>query len=143
MRRSIDPRTDRIAKKYKQYSLWIIAALMLLALFVMQIMRNTSFVTALAVTVIYSLVCNWVYGDCWKKIAQSSPVNLMRFYLAGSVLRLLLALTVFLIYLVVVRERQAVIGFAVIFAAYYVVLLAFDCIYFVRVEKKNNKTESE
>jgi hypothetical protein len=67
----------------------------------------------------------------------------MRFYLVGSVLRLLLALSVFLIYLVVVRKRQAVIGFALIFAIFYIVLLAFDCLYFVRVEKKINKIESE
>jgi hypothetical protein len=139
MRRSIDSGIDRVARKYKQYSIWIIAALMLLSLFVMQIMQDTALLKALVVTVIFSLVCNTVYGACWKKVAQSSPVNLIRFYLAGSVLRLLLVLTVFLIYFVVVREKHAVIGFAVIFAVFYIVLLAFDCIYFVRVEKKNIK----
>ncbi|MCH4182459.1 MAG: hypothetical protein WCS17_07255 [Prevotella sp.] len=143
MRRSLDTTIDRIARKYKQYSLWIIAALMLLSLFVMQVVQNTSLVTALTVTVVFSLVCNLVYGECWKRVAKSSSTNLIRFYLVASVLRLLLALSVFLIYLVVVRERQAVIGFALIFAIFYIVLLAFDCLYFVRVEKKINKTESE
>lgn len=139
MRRNVDSMTDRIAKKYNQYSLWIIGALMLLSLFIMQIIQNTSCVKALAVAVVFSLVCNFTYGACWKKVAQSSSMNLMRFYLVGSVLKMFSALTVFLVYLVIVRERQAVIHFAAILAVFYIVLLAFDCIYFIRVEKKINK----
>ena len=51
-------------------------------------------------------------------------------------LKMMAGVLVFLIY-VLVCDKQNILGFTVIFALFYVVLLVFDCIYFARVEKKN------
>ncbi|MCH3985432.1 MAG: hypothetical protein LKE55_04840 [Prevotella sp.] len=68
MRRSIDPRIDRIAKKYKQYSLWIIAALMLLSLFVMQ--SHAEYILVRLAYGVYSLV---VIG-LWRMLEEVAAV---------------------------------------------------------------------
>ena len=52
---------------------------------------------------------------------------------------MLLAFLVVLVYAFAVKDRTRVMGFVVVFMAFYIVLLAFDTIYFSKVEK-NNKT---
>jgi hypothetical protein len=64
-----------------------------------------------------------------------------KFYLAGSALRMLLAFLTILVYAIIVKERVMILSFAVIFMIFYLVLLAFDTIYFSKVEK-NNKTNN-
>ena len=93
-------------------------------------------VNPLIVSAIFSLVASTAYGEAWKAVAKSSPANLAKFYLAALVLKLMAGTLVFLIY-VLVCDRQNILGFTVIFALFYVMLLVFDCIYFARVEKKS------
>ena len=85
---------------------------------------------------IFSLVASTAYGEAWKAVAKSSPANLAKFYMAALVIKMIAGTLVFLIY-VLVCDRQNILGFTVIFALFYVMLLVFDCIYFARVEKKN------
>ena len=73
----------------------------------------------------------------WKAIASQSPTVMNNFYLAGSGFRMLLAFLTVVVYAMVVKERAMVIGFVVIFMIFYLVLLAFDTVYFYKVEKNN------
>ena len=50
---------------------------------------------------------------------------------------MLLAFLTVVVYAMVVKERAMVIGFVVIFMIFYLVLLAFDTVYFYKVEKNN------
>ena len=50
---------------------------------------------------------------------------------------MLLAFLVILVYALVTKDRKAVISFAAVFMVFYLVLLAFDTIYFSKVEKNN------
>ena len=56
---------------------------------------------------------------------------------SGSGFRMLLAFLTVVVYAMVVKERAMVIGFVVIFMIFYLVLLAFDTVYFYKVEKNN------
>ena len=119
--------------RYKQISLWLTAAVALAVLFACRLSAQcddmiAQVVNPLVVSAIFSLVASTAYGEAWKAVAKSSPANLAKFYLAGTL--------VFLIY-VLVCDKQNILGFTAIFALFYVVLLVFDCIYFARVEKKN------
>lgn len=138
MRGSIDAAGD-IGRRYRKIALWVIAGGMLLSLLVMQITRDTSWLNALVVTVVYSFLVSVVYGLAWEHVARTSPDTLAKFYLAGSALRLIAAAMVFLVYAVIVRNKPEVLAFAVLFAAFYVVLLLFDCVFFARIEKSKNK----
>ena len=127
--------------KYKQISLWLTAGMTLAILFACRVSAACDDIIAqvvnpLAVSAIFSLVASTAYGEAWQSIAKSSPSNLAKFYLAASALKMMAAAVVFLIY-VVVCQKQNILGFAAIFALFYVVLLVFDCIYFARAEKKN------
>ena len=127
--------------KYKQISLWLTAALSLAILFACRVSAACDdiikqVVNPLVVSALFSLIASTAYGEAWQGIAKSSPTNLAKFYLAASALKMMLGAVVFLIY-VVVCDKQNILGFAAIFALFYVVLLVFDCIYFARVEKKN------
>ena len=127
--------------RYKQISLWLTAAVALAVLFACRLSAQcddmiAQVVNPLVVSAIFSLVASIAYGEAWKAVAKSSPANLAKFYLAALVLKLMAGTLVFLIY-VLVCDRQNILGFTVIFALFYVVLLVFDCIYFARVEKKS------
>lgn len=127
--------------RYKQISLWLTAAVALAVLFACRLSAQcddmiAQVVNPLVVSAIFSLVASTAYGEAWKAAAKSSPANLAKFYLAAMMLKMMAGVLVFLIY-VLVCDKQNILGFTVIFALFYVVLLVFDCIYFARVEKKN------
>ena len=128
--------------RYKQISLWLTAAVALAVLFACRLSAQcddmiAQVVNPLVVSAIFSLVASTAYGEAWKAVAKSSPANLAKFYLAAMMLKMMAGVLVFLIY-VLVCDKQNILGFTAIFALFYVVLLVFDCIYFSRVEKKNN-----
>ena len=120
---------NKVYKKYYKISLWLIAALYLIGMLVVQCVMRSSYFHMLTISAVFSLLTASIYGGAWKAIAIQSP--------AASALRMLLAFLVILVYALVVKNRQEIISFAVIFMIFYLVLLAFDTIYFARLEKNN------
>lgn len=132
----------QVSIKYKQISLWLTAGVALAILFACRVSAACDeilpqVVNPLAVSAIFSIVCSTAYGEAWKSTAKSSPVNLTKFYLAASGIKMMAAAMVFIIY-VVICDKQNILGFTAIFALFYILFLAFDCIYFARTEKKIN-----
>lgn len=126
----------QIRRKYDLTSLWIVFASFLTGLLVVQVCGLQQMVDSLLFSALYSIVTSFIFGRCWAAIAHRSPNVLSRFYLAASALRMLLALVVVLVGAVVLRDDLTrMIGFVVIFAGFYLVLLIFDCVFFARVEK--------
>ena len=130
---------NKVYKKYYKNNLWIIAGLYLIGLLVVQLTQQTAYINLLTISAVYSLITSSIYGGAWKAIASQSPTVMNNFYLAGSGFRMLLAfLTVVVLWqMVVKRNATMVIGFVVIFMIFYLVLLAFDTVYFYKVEKNN------
>lgn len=128
---------NKVYKKYYKNNLWIIAGLYLIGLLVVQLTQQTAYINLLTISAVYSLITSSIYGGAWKVIASQSPTVMNNFYLAGSGFRMLLAFLTVVVYAMVVKERTMVIGFVVIFMIFYLVLLAFDTVYFYKVEKNN------
>lgn len=128
---------NKVYKKYYKNNLWIIAGLYLIGLLVVQLTQQTAYINLLTISAVYSLITSSIYGGAWKVIASQSPTVMNNFYLAGSGFRMLLAFLTVVVYAMVVKERAMVIGFVVIFMIFYLVLLAFDTVYFYKVEKNN------
>ena len=122
-------------------NVWIIFALYQVGLLVAHVTTHSYYLNMLIVSALFSLITASIYGGAWKAIAAKSPAVLGKFYLAGSALRMLLAFLTILVYAIIVKERVMILSFAVIFMIFYLVLLAFDTIYFSKVEK-NNKTNN-
>ncbi|WP_455071890.1 hypothetical protein [Prevotella melaninogenica] len=128
---------NKVYKKYYKNNLWIIAGLYLIGLLVVQLTQQTAYINLLTISAVYSLITSSIYGGVWKAIASQSPTVMNNFYLVGSGFRMLLAFLTVVVYAMVVKERAMVIGFVVIFMIFYLVLLAFDTVYFYKVEKNN------
>lgn len=128
---------NKVYKQYYKFTLWMIAALYLIGLLVVQLTMHSSYISMLTISAVYSLLVSSVYGGAWKAIAAQSPAVLGKFYLVASGLRMLLAFAVLLVYAFAVKERAMIIAFAVIFMVFYLVLLTFDTVYFYKVEKNN------
>ncbi len=106
---------NKVYKKYYKNNLWIIAGLFLIGLLGVQLTQHTAYINVLTICAVYSLITSSIYGGTWKAIASQSPAVLNNFYLAASGFRMLLAFLTVLIY----------------------ALLAFDTVYFYKVEKNN------
>lgn len=132
---------NKVYKRYYKMNVWIIFALYLVGLLVAHVTTHSYYLNMLMVSALFSLITASIYGGAWKAIAAKSPAVLGKFYLAGSALRMLLAFLTILVYAIIVKERVMILSFAVIFMIFYLVLLAFDTIYFSKVEK-NNKTNN-
>jgi F0F1-type ATP synthase assembly protein I len=130
---------DIIEKRYRKYSLWIIALLVLLSLLAINVASQMSMINGLIISACYSLFVSMAYGYAWRGVAKSSPSSLTKFYLAASAIRMLTALAVILIYCVVVREHNAILKFVALFLTFYIVMLVFECIFFAKAEKQNIK----
>lgn len=86
----------------------------------------------------FQLVCSGLYIYGWQAIARRSPELMPKYFLAASALRLMAAATVLLVYCVVNRgDIEAIKWFAVVFIVFYLVILAFDAVFFAKVS--NNK----
>ncbi len=134
---------NTIYRKYNKISLWIISGLFLIGMLVVQLTMRPHYINMLVISSLFSLVTVIAYGQAWKYLASRSPRVLGKFYLASSTLRILFAFLVLLVYALVVKERTAVISFSVVFMIFYLVLLAFDTIYFSKVEKNNKINYNE
>lgn len=129
---------NRIAKQYYKISLWIIFGLAVFVLLGMQYFQDTRLVNALVISALYSLLSSIAYIQSWKSVARHSASSLGKFYIAASALRMLAAIVVAVIAMLLLRDnKNALMGFLALFVGFYLVMLAFDCIYFARIEKKN------
>ena len=131
-----------IVSQYLKISVWIIAGASFLVMLLMQFLNDTSIFPAIShallVSVVFSCVASFAYGYSWKAIALNSPNNLAKFYLLGSLCRMMVALMVYVVYAFIIKEKSSVIWFTGVFAGFYILLLIFDCIYFTRTEKQLN-----
>lgn len=131
---------DRTVALYNKVSLWIICAMTLVGLLVMQVSGWMSLLSVLIVSSVFHLVCSFSYGQAWKVVARRSLETLPKLYLASSALRLMAAAIVMLAWCVVNRaDIESIKWFAAVFIIYYVVMLVFDAIFFAKVSKNSNK----
>lgn len=138
-----DKLIDKTAKQYNKYSLWLTAGLTLIVLMSISLNLITTDITiALAVSVIYTVVVNFAYGGLWKRVAKSAPNTLAKFYMAASMVRLIIAAIVIFSFCMLSQNKTDIRNFILLFFVFYLVMLVFDSVFFARTEKNNNlKTE--
>ena len=132
-----DDSLRQCARRYFRYSLWLIAAVTLVALLAANIMYSQELIVPVVVSAFFSLATSMAYGVAWRSVARSAPKTLTRFYLAAPALRMMAAALVLVVYCVAVREAAHIRLFAIVFFVFYIVTLIFDSVYFARFEKLN------
>ncbi len=127
-----------IGRRHDKYNLWLIAGMALLAFVGINVCDKGEYIAPLVVCVVYSLVSSIAYGATWR-IAARRPTALTRFYLAASAIRMLSAVMVVVAFCALTSNRDTIIAFTVAFAVFYIVLMAFDGVFFARLERNVNK----
>ena len=90
----------------------------------------------------FNLICSVAYILGWQALCRRSPELLPKYYLAGSAFRLMAAAMMMLVFCVVNRGNvEAIKRFAVVFIVFYLVILAFDAIFFAKVSHNKKTTK--
>lgn len=122
----------------RKTSQWYITWVMF---FVTTMFAGTAFVGMAShgfVSSLFHLICSLIYIYGWQAIARRSPELMPKYFLAASALRLMAAATVLLVFCVVNRgDIETIKWFAIVFIVFYLVILAFDAVFFAKVS--NNK----
>ncbi len=127
---------DRLSRTYAKQELWLTAGIFLLVLGVMSVSNIEGLLVPAIVGAVFSLVVSTAEALIWRRVAKQSPDNLPTFYTAASGFRLLLALaTMFVYYLV--KGRDAMLVFFIVFMIFYLVLLAHTSVYFARLSNRS------
>lgn len=129
---------QRIVKKYLITGFSIICLIYIIGICVERLF-SIPLGWSLIISYIFSIVTLLIYGLCWKLIAKSSPKSLTLYYMAGSTMRMLLAIPFVVGYWMYASSFEEVFRFVIVFIIFYLVMLAYDAIYFARVEKQNKK----
>lgn len=88
------------------------------------------------ISALFHIICSIAYIGGWLALARRSPQTLPKYYLAGSAFRLMAAAAVLLVFCVVKRDDpEAIKWFSIVFIIFYLVMLVFDAIFFVKVNK--------
>ena len=128
---------NKIVNTYIMQSIGLIALLTLVTLFIVWKWGNPSVAEVpLVVVVVFQLVACITYGLVWSSVARSSLASLPTLYLAASAMRMFAGIVVVLGFLFLVSNKEAVRFFIITFLIYYFLILIYETIYFVKVEKK-------
>lgn len=85
---------------------------------------------------VFNLIAAFAFITVWKKVALSSEKNLPILFLSASGIRIVVAAMTVLVYFFVMRsDTQSIKIFAVVFMAFYLMMLVFDTWFFIKTEK--------
>ena len=128
---------NKIVNTYIMQSIGLIALLTLITLASVWAWGNVGMVAGpLALVVVFQLVACVAYGLVWKSVARTSLASLPTLYMAASAIRMFAAIVVVVGFLFLVSNKEAVRFFIITFLIYYFLILIYDTVYFVKVEKK-------
>jgi len=125
----------KASKKYFKQSLWLIAGLTLLFFLAISIWFQNQLILPVVISAVFALIVSAAEAIIWRKVSEKNAENLPTFYTAASGFRMLFALFVMLIYYII-KGRDAMLPFFLVFAAYYAVLLIFTTIFFSKAAKQ-------
>lgn len=132
---------DCLGKRYWRNCLWLVAAMALVTLVVIQVCGLYYLVLPLIISSVFLLVTSFGYSLVWRIIASKHPDSLTVFYTAGSGCRFLFALaTMFVYYLI--SGRSTMLPFIAVFVLYYFVMLSYHTVYFSKITADVEKSES-
>ena len=127
----------KLADRHLLYTCLIVIILTAVSMLTLEYMDAKQYVGEMKICVYYSFITGLIYNRAWKKVVQDGKLDITKFYLIASGVRMFVAALAVLIYCVVVREPQPVLHFVAMFLAFYFIMLVFDSVFFARVEKGN------
>lgn len=135
--RQLDENTiKKLSGKYIVQCLLLTTLLALVGIAVMFIM-NIGLVAPLAVSYIYNIIVSMLYIAIWRVVMKYSRDSALQLYLGGTGVRLITAMFVVLAYSIAVEDKPERLTFAAVFCIFYMVMLIYDTMFFVKIEREN------
>lgn len=129
--------TKDVVNTYLRQSICLIAGLTLLALLYVNLKGDMGLMTMpIFISAVFQLVACIAYGLVWKWVSSSSPASLPTLYMAASAFRMFVGIVIVLAYCFVADNQTSIKFFVVTFLIYYFVILIYDTMYFVKIEKR-------
>ena len=129
--------TRNVVNTYLRQSISLIAGMSLLILLGINLWGNVgTTVMPVVISSVFQLVACITYGLVWRWVMSSSPASMPTLYMSASGLRMFAAVVLVMGYCWLAESREAIRIFVIVFLVYYFVILAYDTIYFVKIEKK-------
>ena len=129
--------TKNVVNTYLRQSICLIAGLTLLALLYVNLKGDMGLMTMpIFISAVFQLVACIAYGLVWKWVSSSSPASLPTLYMAASAFRMFVGIVIVLAYCFVADDQTSIKFFVVTFLIYYFVILIYDTMYFVKIEKR-------
>ena len=129
--------TKNVVNTYLRQSICLIAGLTLLALLYVNLKGDMGLMTMpIFISAVFQLVACIAYGLVWKWVSTSSPASLPTLYMAASAFRMFVGIVIVLAYCFVADNQTSIKFFVVTFLIYYFVILIYDTMYFVKIEKR-------
>lgn len=129
--------TKDVVNTYLRQSICLIAGLTLLALLYVNLKGDMGLMTMpIFISAVFQLVACIAYGLVWKWVSTSSPASLPTLYMAASAFRMFVGIVIVLAYCFVADDQTSIKFFVVTFLIYYFVILIYDTMYFVKIEKR-------
>ena len=133
--------TKNVVNTYLRQSICLIAGLTLLALLYVNLKGDMGLMTMpIFISAVFQLVACIAYGLVWKWVSTSSPASLPTLYMAASAFRMFVGIVIVLAYCFVADNQTSIKFFVVTFLIYYFVILIYDTLYFIKIEKRFKQT---
>jgi len=133
----------RYKNRYQKFSLWAYACILLLSLLIMQVEHCVDLAMCVLIPVVFFLISTYVFVECWCAVLTRHSAGKFKFYLLGSVTKMLVAAVVFLIAELAMDTKPQKLTLAVYFGVCFICSLVIDSFIFSQYEKQCSKEKNE
>lgn len=125
----IDKNIDHLSWNYRKQGIGLVGALFLMGLLLINLLHLENILTAFITSTVYGLIIEFADGLVWGKVARKAADNLTNFFMGVSIVRILSALLMILIYYMI-AGRTAMFDFLVVFACFYLAIILHHTLFF-------------
>lgn len=130
--------TQKTITKFISYGLLLTILLCAIGFGVGRLLE-TNLIWPLAAASTYSVLAVMLYGLCWKIFSKMSSSSLTLFYMAGLLLRMMLAMPFLLAIWKLSETYDEMLTYVIVFFIFYLAELIYNVVFFIGIEKQNNK----
>lgn len=125
----MDKKIDHLSWNYRKQGIELVGALFLMGLLLVNLFLLENILSAIITSTVYGLIIEFADGLVWGKVTQRAADNLTNFFMGVSIVRILSALLMMLIYYMIVG-RAAMFDFLIVFACFYLAIILHHTLFF-------------
>lgn len=122
------------ARQYVKGVLFLLIGITLTALAYMNISVRHQLLWPIIISLTYNAVISILFICIWKTIMANARESAVHLYLGATGGRLVTAMFVILTYCLLEDSRPTRLMFALTFCSYYLIMLVFDTVFFIKTE---------